>query len=217
MPAGSVENISGGVLVIKGLGWRMPTGYTEAVDSDTAEQHHWLQAVAELSALVTSTDIEILDQNSNVVPANLVENWVNDVDVTTAPPSIPLVTYVGSFRQRVPNNGALWMAHNQSVTHTEVGFIIPGNEGVIRTMFFGSKDPDTSNTYDFRIYSDPAGSPTLVVNNVLVTDLNVRTKTVENLNIILPAGEYGMRLVRVTGSGRSDFNQGLGNVICEIR
>ena len=218
MAIGTMEMIANGTeYFIKGLGIKLDLNVIETVDDEFAADDQMRGAQAELVARVSDGTIEIKDEGGTVVPFDKVGRWIRSAPLNDAAPPIPLITYYGTFRQRVPNNGNLWLAHNQSVTMTEVGFIIPGNTGTIRTMFFGSKQADNSRTYDLRIWENPATSPSLVVSNVLTTTLGQRTKTVTDLDIELPAGEYGMRLRRVTGSGRSTFNQGMANVIMEIR
>lgn len=216
MPVGSIENTSGGVLILYRLGWYFTPGWTEQVYSSSLEYEVWLQAIEELEAAVTAGDIILRDQDTNIVAAADVDAWINEVDDDALPPAKPLVTYPATFTQRVPSNGRLWLRHNTQVVHTEVGFIVPG-DGKIRSMFFGCKQQDSSRTYDVQIWANPATSPSLAVSGILLTSTTNRVVQVNDLDIDLPAGEYGVRLIRQTGSGNSSFNQGMVYVIMEIR
>lgn len=216
MPVGSIENTSGGVLILYRLGWYFTTGWTEPVLADSLEYEVWLQAQNELETQITAGNIILRDQDTNVVPSASVGAWINEVDDDALPPAKPLVTYASTFRSRVPSNGRLWLRHNYHIVHTEVGFIVPG-DAKIRTMFFGVKQQDSSRTYDVQIWENPATSPVLAVSGVLITSTTSRIVQVNNLDIDLTPGEYGVRMIRQTGSGKSSFNQGMAYIIMEIR
>ena len=215
MPAGTLENTSGGSLTIDGFGWILPTSHTETVDELSESQYTWTRAAVELSAKITAGDIVIRDENSNVIVSAEVLKWINataDADTPLAP---QVITLVGIFDVKVSNNGILWLNHSGNASQTESGFILAG-AATLRTISLSLNIPDAGNTYDLRLYSDPAGTPAIEVQNELTTTTGAREFSVEDLNIAVPAGEYGMRLDRASGAGKSDFDAGLAHMIFEL-
>lgn len=216
MPTGTLENTSGGQLIIEGLGWVLPSSHTETVDELSEEPYVWTRAGVELSALITASDIVIRDESSNIIAAANVLSWINSVGGGNQPLAPQLFTFPGFFDGKIPSNGIMWLSHNTEFSFIEHGFLLAA-DSVLRSMQLTLDVSDGSRTYDLRIYEDPTTTPILRVSNTLVTTTGNTEFTADDLSIALTAGTYGLRLDRVTGSGKSSFTQGVAYIIAEIR
>lgn len=210
MPRGEIENISGAPLIITALGWVMPTGHTETIDETTASTFTWVNAESELSALITSGDIEVRSETGLTILSNGILDWLGTSAVNT--PQQHILTAVLS--RRVPNAGERFLGWTNSISHTEVAWPAASNYTVLR-ITIGVKQVESTAGYGIRIYdSSDLNTPVyssgeILPNNTLSAGIEV---PVSPSPVQLPPSEYAFAMYRTSGSTRSDFTEGIVNV-----
>jgi hypothetical protein len=216
MAAGSIENISGGLLLIKRIGWFFPTAHTETITAESLENDVWVQAQTELETLVGANDIRIRDESNNIIAQADIGKWLFSVEETSIPPGRPQTTYIAYILAKVPRSGSLWLSHTEMLTHTEVSLNVP-QVGTLKSLFIATNVPETNKTYDVQVWNDPIlPTRTVFVQNTLITQVGQLTAEANNINLPIAKGEYGLRLVRTTGpNDRSDFTKGIVQMTIE--
>lgn len=207
---GTIENTSGGVLNIFGLGWRMPTGYTETVTAEIVTAQQLRQAEDELESLITAGDIEIQSATGNVVASGGVAGWI-DTEISDNAPTTHVLTF--SMDQRVPASGERWFQWNTAITLLEVRWPINSTFTILRTNL-GAEDVDSSNTYGLRLYASSDINTPLWESGVILP-VSTRSAGVNwplSSPLTWAAGSYLWSAYRVSGSGNSDFNKLLTNI-----
>ena len=216
MAVGSIENISGGPLLIKRIGWFFPTSHTESVTSESLENDIWVQAQSELETLVGANDIEIQDEYGNVVTQANVGRWLFSIEADSIPPGRPKITYTGYILGKVPTNGNLWLSHVRNLTHAEVPIHVP-QAALLQSMFITTDIPDDTTVYDVQLWSDShLVTRTAFATDIVNTVLGQYASESTQIGLPVPKGSYGIRLVRKTGPNqRSQFNSGIIYMVLE--
>jgi len=196
----------------------MPAYSENVIDADF-DYRSVEAAEDELVSLSTALDIEIENDEATpqvVDPADI-RDWIESN--WQADRAIPAATYriEAVFDSPVPSTGFLFLSHAQGTPHSNVGFGIDVDSS-LRRIYVALDEAEPTNTYDIRVYENPTdASPTLVVSNKLTIEAgSTRTFQVHNLvGVDLPAGEYGIAIERLTGSGESTFANGTVLLVVE--
>lgn len=155
---------------------------------------------------ITSSDGSVAITESGADPGTGVVDLV--VDVEDIAQSFTRIS--ANVNQRVPGGRLRWLEHSSDIPHSIVPLVIPSNQQIQRATISVDQQ-DTTNDYALRIYSDPAGSPSLVATLVTLTSGNVNALAT-GLTVNLTAGNYGLAVQRTSGSGRSDFR----NIVTQV-
>lgn len=212
---GYIKNLRAYDVIIKKLGWWLTGSVTITVEDD-ADFAAFNRAQAELEALVTANDIEIQDATATAMSINKFRVWMKQawlVDRNIARGH----RIEGIFDTPVPSTGSLFISHASGVPHSNVGFGID-EDSSLRRIYIALDVAEPTNTYDIRVYKNPTdASPTLVVSSKLTIEAgSTRTFQVNGLvGVELTAGEYGIAIERLTGSGESTFASGTVLLVIE--
>lgn len=217
MAVGSIENTSGSALVISRIGWFFPTAHTETITGESLENDVWIQAQGELETLVGTSDVIIRDEFSNIVAQADVGRWLFSLEADSIPPGRPKITYSAFILGKVPNNGTLWAAHTQNLTHSEVPISVPQN-AILQSLFITTEEADNNVVYDVQIWSDPTlVSRSSFATDIVTTVLGQTSNEAIQIGLPIPKGDYGLRLVKKTGPNqRSQFSKGIIYMVLEI-
>jgi hypothetical protein len=103
----------------------------------------------------------------------------------------------------IPSGGTRYLRSGQDIASSLCGDFIP-NDSTLTTISVQLNEPDDISTYEIDIISSPSGTPTVI--NSLLLPLSTQNIAVTNLTSNIPANtEIGVRVVRLTGSGESQF------------
>jgi hypothetical protein len=212
---GYVKNLRAYDVIIKKMGWWLTGNITITIEDD-ADFETFNRAQAELEALITASDIEIQDATATAMSVNkfrvwMKQAWIVDRNIAKGHRIEAL------FDTPVPSTGALFLSHASGVPHTTVGFGID-MDSTLRRIYVALDAAEPTNTYDIRVYENPTdASPTLVVSGkVTITAGSTRVFQVNSLvGVDLDAGEYGIAIERLTGSGESTFTSGSALLVVE--
>lgn len=205
---GYIVNLRATDVIIKKLGWWLTDTVTITIEDD-ADFDAFNRAQDEIEALITADDIEVQDETATAMTIAKFRVWMKQAWVVDRH-IVKGHRIEALFDTPVPSTGSLFLSHASGVPHTTVGFGIDMDSS-LRRIYVALEAAEPTNTYDIRIYSDPTDvSPTLVVSGKLtITDGATRIFQVNNLiGVDLDAGEYGIAIERLTGSGESTFVSG---------
>ena len=216
MAAGEIENIKSpaGDVFIQGFGWLMPTGTVETISADLVGDETLRQSEIELESLISTSAIEVRFDDGTVVQPGQVLLWIGSLPPEAIAPGRPMVTYFGTLPSRIPaGSGQQFLAHNSIVTHTQSPIVV-AVDSLIKGVYWAGNTGDPDRTYDLELMLDPVGTPTF--ERVLVTTvLSQATADAINLPGSLLAGNYGIRMNRASGTGRSQFTRGILQLVLE--
>ncbi len=151
----------------------------------------------------------LIDATLEILTSTGVDAGTGDVTLsvkaTPASGRIPALS-----RVRVPGGGTLFLSHGGSVVHTQVPIVI-SEASVIKLANIAVNRVDTSNDYQLQLFQDPSTSPVFVSALVSLLTNNLYAEDI-SLSINLPVGNYGLAVVRTSGSGRSDFRRIVGSI-----
>jgi len=203
MSRGSIENLTAAQINIRSLGWLIPAFDTVTIPNKV-HYNKVKAAEGELIAILTSSTIILRDAGSQSIAAGGVGTWIA-TEWEVGPPGQatgvgkPTYKTAAIFKGVVKKHFKHWFKCSDADSHLESGFqIMKSSHLKALSLTVNKKDPD--QTYVIQIYRDPAGTQTLVHDDVVTLPTNARRVIDVTLNLALTADEYGLVIYRKTGT-----------------
>lgn len=199
MSYGSIENLLESQINIRKLGWLIQALDTVEIPDEIGHSV-MKRAETELQTKVAADTIVIRDSGAQIITSGAIPAWVSETwgvgGATTAKASFKSTAL---FKGEVKKHFKHWFKNSDDDSHLESGFQIMRNSH-LKALALTVNKRDNHQTYAIQIYSDPAGTPVLIHDDVVTLTTNTRMVQNVDLNLPLTAGEYGLVIYRKSGT-----------------
>jgi len=203
MSRGSIENLTLSQINIRNLGWLVLALDTVTIP-DGVRYHKIKSAEVELEARITNSTVILRDAAGQTIAAGNVATWIA-TEWEVGPPGqavgIGKPTYRSTaiFKGHVKKDLKHWFKNSEDDSHLESGFQIM-QASHMKAISITVNKADKDQTYAIQLYRDPADTPTLVHDDIVVLPSDSRSATTITLNLALSVGEYGLVIYRKAGN-----------------
>lgn len=116
-----------------------------------------------------------------------------------------------TINAQVPNAGSRYFTHDGDVAHSDAPIVLAEAWTLTQATLVVDK-ADATNNYAVRLYNESGPSLIGTVLTLVSTNVNV---SATGLSLSMPAGSFGFRIERTSGSGKSDFDEAVLHFLIE--